>query len=103
MPTTKCFFVILFLLYATGLFAQTRTLTGKVRSSKDNSGLSGVTVSIKGTNQGVTTSTDGSFSINAPRNRVVLEVSSVGFQNMEVVVEPGNDNITVDLSENTRE
>jgi TonB-linked SusC/RagA family outer membrane protein len=103
MPTTKCFLVIPLLLYATCIIAQTRTVTGKVQSSRDNTGLSAATVALKGTRQAVTTMPDGSFSINAPRNRIVLQVSSIGFQDVEVVVEPENNNIAVSLNESSSE
>jgi hypothetical protein len=45
------------------LFAQNRTVTGKVTSSEDGGGLPGVSISAKGSSKGTTSSVDGSYSI----------------------------------------
>jgi TonB-linked SusC/RagA family outer membrane protein len=103
MPRTKCVFIIPLLLYATCLFAQTRTITGKVITSKDNAAVSGATVSIKGTTQGVSTLSDGSFSIQAPPGRVTLQLSSVGFATQEINVDAGQNTVTINLTEDIRE
>jgi TonB-linked SusC/RagA family outer membrane protein len=103
MPRTKRLLIIPFLFWGTFLFAQTRTITGKVTSSKDDTPASGVTVSIKGTTQGVSTLSDGSFSIQAPAGRVTLQISSVGFQRQEILVDPGQNNVTINLTENINE
>ena len=49
--------------------------------------LPGVTVQIKGTSQGITTGTDGKFSLVIPEN-AVLTVSFIGYQTQEIT--PGN-------------
>jgi TonB-linked SusC/RagA family outer membrane protein len=103
MSGTKYLLIIPFLLLGTLLFAQNRTITGKVMSSKDNTPIVGVTISVKGTTQGVSTVTDGSFSIAAPKGRVTLQLSSVGFENKEVIVAPGQDIVSINLGEDTRQ
>ena len=60
--------IIPLLLLETLLFAQNRTISGKVVSSKDNTPVLGATISVKGTTHGASTSTDGSFSIS-PRGQ----------------------------------
>ncbi len=75
--------------------AQERIVTGKVRSSDDNSPLPGVNVAIKGTARGTTTDANGDYRINAPTAQSVLVFSSVGFEGMEVVA--GNKS-TVDVT-----
>ncbi|MEO5591445.1 MAG: carboxypeptidase-like regulatory domain-containing protein, partial [Chitinophagaceae bacterium] len=61
-----------------------QTVTGTV-SNKEGDKLSGVTVNVKGTNQGTTTDADGKFSINAAA-KSVLVVSSVGYAPQEIAV-----------------
>ena len=49
---------VLMMTVVSTLFAQTRQVTGKVTSSEDGSTIPGVSVSIKGTTTGTTTSAD---------------------------------------------
>jgi len=63
------------------LWAQT-AVTGRVTDARDGSPLPGVTVSIKNSNLSTTTANDGSFSISAPDNSVLI-FSYVGYQNIE--------------------
>ena len=103
MPRTKCLLIIPLLLLGTLLFAQTRIITGKVMSSKDNTPVPGATISVKGTTKGASTLNDGSFSISAPGGRVTLQLSSVGFEKKEVTVDAGQSVITINLAEDTRQ
>lgn len=57
--------------------------------------LAGVSVTIKGTNQGVTTDTDGNFSISVPEQGTLI-FSFVGFQTQEIAV-ANQENINVVL------
>ena len=59
------------------LYAQGVNITGKV-TGPDNENLSGVTVTVSGTNNVTVTNANGNFSINAPRNSTLV-FSSVGF------------------------
>ena len=52
-------------LCVTQVFAQSRTITGTVTAKEDGLPLPGVTVKIKGTDQGVSTDANGKFSISA--------------------------------------
>ncbi len=85
------------MLIGTLLFAQNRTISGKVVSSKDNLGMAGVTISVKGTSRAVSTASDGSFTVQVPSGRVTIQVSSVGFATKEVVVQPTENEITINL------
>ena len=66
-------------------WAQNRTITGKVTSSDDGSGIPGANVIVKGTNLGTVTDTDGNFSISASDNSVLV-FSFVGYATQEVTV-----------------
>ena len=72
--------------FSSQIFAQQKTVTGSVLNFKDNSPISLATVSIKGTNLAVTTSSTGEFSINVPAGKNVLVLSSVGYDDDEVNV-----------------
>jgi TonB-linked SusC/RagA family outer membrane protein len=67
------------------VFAQNRELTGKVTSQEDGSGLPGVNVTIKGTSQGTTTSTDGSYRLEVSDN-ATLVFSFIGLISQEIPV-----------------
>ncbi|MDR1341600.1 MAG: TonB-dependent receptor [Prevotellaceae bacterium] len=57
------FFFLMF--FCSGIYAQTKTITGHVKDANDNSPLPGVAVQVKGTSIGITTGSLGEFSINA--------------------------------------
>ncbi|WP_198661725.1 carboxypeptidase-like regulatory domain-containing protein [Lewinella sp. IMCC34183] len=86
------------------LFAQSRTLTGKVIDADNGEGIIAATVLVKGTSQGTVTDFDGTFSLSVPAGRDTLVVSYVGYQSRTVSV-AGKSKITsrlggsVDLSE----
>ena len=67
------------------LFAQNRTVTGKVTSSEDGVGLPGVSISIKGSSKGTTSSADGSYSIPVG-DGVSLVFSFVGYNSQSITV-----------------
>lgn len=68
------------------VFAQTKVVTGKVTDSKDGSGVSDVSVIVKGTKTGTTTAKDGTFKLTVPENATVLVFSSVGYGTSEVTI-----------------
>jgi TonB-linked SusC/RagA family outer membrane protein len=79
----SCFF----LLGLFSVYAQTRTITGKVVSSDDNSPIPGVSVSVRGTTLGTVTNMDGNYSLQVPPDARSLMFSFVGYRTMEVVIE----------------
>lgn len=82
------------LLLTVGLVTSAQTVSGIVTS--DDGPYPGATVVVKGTSNGVSTDTDGNFSINAPAD-AILEVSFVGFSTLDVPVN-GQDNLTITLA-----
>ena len=67
---------------AGNVFAQGRTVTGKVTDARDGSPIPGVTIQIKGTNKGTTSTVDGTYKIAADAN-AVLVFSFVGYAAQE--------------------
>ncbi len=96
----KNFICLLLLLTAAGftsLYSQTRTITGKISSASELSGIPGVTVAVRGGTQAASTDNEGNFSISAPMGRVVLQISSIGYSTREITVEEGQNNINISL------
>src|SRR5215218_5477907 len=73
-----------------------KQVTGKVTDSKDSSPISGVSVSVKGSNVGVSTGSDGVFSILIPKGLNTLLNSAVGYEDAEVT--PSTDVADVKLT-----
>src|SRR6478672_5860336 len=87
------------LLLGTLLFAQDRTITGKVVSLKDSLGVAGASISVKGKTIGTSTGADGSFSVVVPAGKITLQVSSVGFISAEHVLAANQNDIVIHLTE----
>ena len=66
------------------LLAQ-RTVTGKVTDDKGNP-VANVSIIVKGTNIGISSGSDGSYSIQLPANGKVLVFSSVDMETLEVAI-----------------
>jgi len=86
----KNLLTLLCLLWVGTLFAQNRTITGKVIAAEDGSALPGVSILLKGSSTGTTTDFDGNYSISVP-NSGTLVFSYIGFLNKEVAI--GNQSI----------
>lgn len=81
-------------------FSQNKTVSGKVTDAKDGSGISGVSVTIKGTNLGTQTDATGAFSLSAPANATTLVVSAIGFRTMEVAIGAGSVAVALETQAN---
>lgn len=81
-------FILLFV--ASAALAQNRTVTGTVTSKDDGQPIPGVSVKVKGTNIGISTSANGKFSLSVPSNVKTLEISSVGFATQTVTIGASN-------------
>lgn len=82
--TLKSCCVILLLLLGTQVFAQSQHITGKVVGD-DRQPVAGASVKVKGTTNGVSTGTDGSFAIDAKPTDVLI-ISFIGFQPTQTTV-----------------
>jgi TonB-dependent starch-binding outer membrane protein SusC len=88
------FWVAALLLIANATFAQ-KTVTGKVTDAKDGNPVSGASVRVKGTNTGIATATDGTFSITLPKGLNSLVFSSIGYEDQEVEAKGNTVNVTL--------
>ncbi|KIC89588.1 membrane protein [Flavihumibacter sp. ZG627] len=89
-----CLTMLLFLLSPVLLLAQD-LITGKILSQTDFTPLSGVSVTIKGSNKGVASGTDGKFRIPAKVGDVLL-ISGIGIRPLEYNVN-NNDDIILNV------
>lgn len=80
--------LILLLISTLTLWAQEKTISGKITSTEDGLPIPGVSVTVKGTNKGTSTDGNGSYSIQAAPG-AVLWIRSIGFQPKEITVGSG--------------
>lgn len=97
-------FLLTFLTLAAPVFAfsQDRQVKGTVVSSADGTVLPGVSVMLKGTNNGTTTDSDGKFALVTPASGGMLVFSFIGFGTQEVEI--GNRaELSISLEEDFRQ
>ena len=87
--------LMLFIVLSGSLYAQERTVTGKVTDASDGSGLPGVNIAVLGTSQGTISDMNGSYSLSVPSGDVSLSFSSIGYKTQTVVV---GDQTTIDVA-----
>ena len=92
----KCVMLLLGVLLFSNLFAQTRTITGKV-TEKNGTPIPNVSVVIKDGAGGTVTDASGNFSLPVPNNAQALTFSFVGYATQEVGI-GGRTTINVTLS-----
>lgn len=76
---------LLAMAFSVQVFAQEKTVSGKVTSSDDGSLLPGVSITVKGTTKGASTNENGAYTISAPANSVLV-FSYVGFTMKEIQI-----------------
>ncbi len=81
--------IVYLLLFGYYAIAQDIQVTGKVTSAEDGSILPGVSVYVKGTTTGTTTDINGSYTMKAPAD-AILVYSFVGMKTVEVAVNSQN-------------
>lgn len=83
--------------------AQTRTVSGRVTDRETGEGLPGVTVLVKGTTNGVSTNSDGTYSLNGvPVSGGTLTFSSVSYITIERAL-GAESTINISLAQDTKQ
>lgn len=80
----------------TSVFAQSTTLTGRVKNTISGEGVPAVSVTVKDGPQGTFTDANGNFKLSINKLPVTLVFSSIGFESKEVTVD--NASSVVDLT-----
>ncbi|SFQ68244.1 SusC/RagA family TonB-linked outer membrane protein [Hymenobacter arizonensis] len=81
-----CLLLLLAGFHASAVWAQGRTVSGKVTTADTKESLPGVTVLLKGTSNGTGTGADGSYSLEVPATGGTLVFSFVGYTTQEVAL-----------------
>ena len=87
--TSLVFLIPLVMLLPIIGMAQQRTITGTVKSAKDNTPLQSTSVKVVGTDRGTMTDANGIFSITASTGDV-LEFTGIGFVSKQQTVNSSN-------------
>ncbi len=96
----KTLLLIAFVVTTFALFAQTKTITGKITDATTKEPLVGATVLVKGTQTGTATDAEGKFTLQVPATAKTISVSYVGFVARDFSVNNTNWNValeTVDI------
>lgn len=80
----KLSLITLLCVFSCALFAQSKTISGVVKSSDDGEALAGVTIVVKGTTTGTITDFNGKYSIPVKKDDATLVFSMIGMQSAEV-------------------
>lgn len=88
MKMTKVIYLFLLLscLFPVAYAQEGSTIKGKVTAEDQPDGLPGVSVLVKGTNIGTSTSMNGEYSLKIPNGATVLVFSFIGYQSQEIAV-----------------
>ncbi|NBA75385.1 SusC/RagA family TonB-linked outer membrane protein [Emticicia sp. ODNR4P] len=97
----KFLLLLLFFSITWQVWAQTEPITGVVKESSTGQTLPGVSVSIKGTTQGVVTDANGRFKINAKKDQTLV-FSFIGFGVIEKKL-TNNSTLSIELTEENKE
>ncbi len=95
-------FLIYFLLLSFWGFSQNYNIDGKIKERGTDLTIPGVSIFIKGGSQGSTSDFDGKFSLNNIPAGSVVVFSYIGFENYEIVVNNSMNNLTIELSEDSK-
>ncbi|MBS1489119.1 MAG: carboxypeptidase-like regulatory domain-containing protein [Bacteroidetes bacterium] len=71
------------ILFTSVVMAQTRTVSGKVTSSEDGTPMPGVNVLIKGTTNGTTTDSEGTYKLSVADEGGTIIFSFIGYTSQE--------------------
>src|SRR5258708_491847 len=82
------------------LFAQTKTITGKI-VDPEGKPVSNASIIIKGSRTGTSSQPDGTFSINVPANARALVISAIGWTGQDVDI-TGKSSVTISLLANDK-
>ena len=83
----KNIFLLCFVLtFSFQLVAQQHKITGTVVDKNDKSAMIGANIIERGTSNGTVTDINGSFSLNLTTDNAILDITSIGYESVEVVV-----------------
>ena len=100
MKSLKALMLTMSMFLSLVVFSQVKTITGKITDASGKP-VSNATIKVKGKGGGVSTGSDGSFTISAAPGDVI-EITTVGFQSRSVTVGAANElNLSLEAAETT--
>src|SRR5580692_12840046 len=88
--------LVLLLCIGADLFAQKRTITGRITDAKDGSPLQGVSVQPKGSlKNGTLTGADGTFTLSVDPGTKILVYSFIGYASQEQPIGQGLEHVAL--------
>lgn len=97
----SCLSAVFILLATYPIYAQERTISGKVTSAEDQSPLPGVNVVLKGSATGTVTDVEGNYSLSAPENGTLV-FTFIGLTSQEVPIN-GRTNISISMAQDVQQ
>src|SRR6187431_1547644 len=89
-----------FVFFINVLFAQQRTISGKITDATTLKPLQGSTVAVRGSNVATETNSEGNFTIVVPNDNSKIIISNIGYEPLEVTT-AGKDNFSLTLKATT--
>lgn len=77
---------VVLLMYSLCIYAQERSVSGKITDQQDGSPLAGVSVTIKGTSTGTVTAADGTFRVTINSDASAIVFSHLNYESREVPI-----------------
>jgi TonB-dependent starch-binding outer membrane protein SusC len=93
------FLMISLLLFNVQAWTQTKEVTGKVTDAKDGSGISGASITVKGSRIATKTDDKGFFKLSVPSSAKTLIITSIGFKTTEVAITEGMVDVALQTEE----
>ncbi len=97
---TKQYILLVVLLLLSQAAVAQFTVQGTVSDAKTGEPLYGVNIFNEASERGTTSNTDGEFSLELPGESATLRISYVGYQEQNIEVSPGNNQLTIQLEPN---
>src|SRR5690625_3286105 len=99
IPQKRLLLLFTCLFTAHVIYAQTASINGKVINKKGIP-LSGISIVVKGTNNGTVTNDEGVFKLTNVGDKATLRVSSIGYEAQEIKLD-GKNGLTITLHPKT--
>ena len=95
----KTLLLLVFVITTCALFAQTKTISGKITDATTQEPLVGATILVKGTQTGTATDASGKFTLEVPATAKTISVSYVGFITKDFSVNNTNWSVSLESAD----
>ncbi len=95
----KTLLLLAFVITTFAVFAQTRTISGKIIDAATKEPLAGATVLVKGTTTGTATDANGKFTLEVPASAKAITISYIGYIARDFSVNNTNWNVTLESAD----